>query len=216
MPARREFFAREVTDVAPELLGCVLQHSDGAGTVGIRITEVEAYAGERDPGAHSYRGRTERNKTMFGEPGHVYCYFTYGLHHAVNLVAGTAGQPYGCLIRAGEVIRGAELARKRREAKPRKNPLLDHELARGPACIAQSFDVDLGNDGDDLFGSGWEVLLPSGELSLPHLTGPRVGVSGPGGDGTAFPWRFWLPEEPSVSAYKPASRPGRVRSGAAR
>jgi len=202
-PASRSFFARDVLEVAPELLGCVLQRTDGEGTVAIRITEVEAYAGERDPGAHAYRGKTNRNKTMFGAPGHIYCYFTYGMHHALNLVAGQAGEPYGCLIRAGDVITGSELARARREMKPRKVPLPDRGLARGPGCVAQSFGANLTNDGDDLFGRQWRFFAPDDGAVLPHASGPRVGVSGPGGDATSFPWRYWLTGAPSVSTYKP-------------
>lgn len=98
----------------------------------IRITEVEAYAGERDPGAHTYRGKTNRNKTMFGPAGHLYCYFTYGMHHALNLVAGQPGQPYGCLIRAGDVVGGTDIGP-------------DHALASaGPAAMQRNFPGDTG------------------------------------------------------------------------
>jgi DNA-3-methyladenine glycosylase len=210
-PATRDFFARDSLEVGPELLGCVLQRADAHGTVAIRLTEVEAYGGERDPGAHAYRGRTARTASMFGEPGHLYCYFTYGMHHAINLVTGRAGQPYGCLIRAGEVVAGADLARARRLAKPRSSPLRDWELARGPACVAQSLAATRDNDGDDLFGGLWSVWVPEHPAVVPHLTGPRVGLSGPSGDGDAFPWRYWLPGEPSVSTYKKA-RPSSASS----
>jgi DNA-3-methyladenine glycosylase len=199
----RDFFVRDVLKVAPEVLGCVLQRTNSEGTVSIRITEVEAYAGERDPGAHSYRGMTKRNATMFGPPGHLYCYFTYGMHHALNLVTGKPGQPYGCLIRAGEVIEGADIARTRREAKLRKTVVRERDLARGPGCVAQSFAATLANDGDDLFSSEWCFLIPDDHTVLPHMTGPRVGVSGPGGDGVMYPWRFWLAGSSSVSIYKP-------------
>jgi DNA-3-methyladenine glycosylase len=199
----RSFFARDVLEVAPALLGCVLQRTDAEVTVSIRITEVEAYAGERDPSAHSFRGMTNRNKTLFGPPGHIYCYFTYGLHHAINLVVGQLGQPYGCLIRAGDVIVGADVVRMRRERKPRKALLPDPGLARGPGCVAQSFDVNLNNDGDDLFGGQWRFLVPDNGAVMAHVVGPRVGVSGPGGDASAFPWRYWIANSLSVSAYKP-------------
>ena len=202
-PASRSFFARDVLDVAPEILGCMLQRTDADGVVTIRITEVEAYAGELDPGAHTYRGKTNRNKTMFGPAGHLYCYFTYGMHHALNLVTGQPGQSSGCLVRAGDVIVGTDIARGRRESKPRKVPLPDVSLARGPGCVAQSFGVTLENDGDDLFGGQWTFLIPDNGVVLPHRIGPRVGVSGPGGDGIDFPWRYWLPEASSVSTYKP-------------
>jgi len=202
-PSSRGFFARDALDVAPALLGCVLQRTDPEGTISLRITEVEAYAGERDPGAHSYRGKTNRNKSMFGPPGHLYCYFTYGMHHALNLVTGQPGQPYGCLIRAGDVIAGTELARARREVKPRKVALTDSALARGPGCVARCFGVTLTNDGDDLFGGRWQFFAPEDGSVMPHARGPRVGVSGPGGDATNFPWRYWLTEAASVSTYKP-------------
>ncbi|TFD26019.1 DNA-3-methyladenine glycosylase [Cryobacterium lyxosi] len=210
--ADRGFFSREVLLVAPEILGCILQHTDDDGTVAIRITEVEAYAGERDPGAHSYRGETNRNRTMFGPAGHLYCYFTYGMHHALNVVAGQPGQPYGCLIRAGDVIEGSDIARIRRESKPRKVPLLDKSLARGPGCVAQSFGATLVNDGDDLFGGQWKFFIPDDGVILTHQTGPRVGVSGPGGDATNFPWRYWLADASSVSTYKPAKYRGSTGS----
>ena len=206
-PATRDFFARDSLVVGPELLGAVLARTDADGTVAIRLTEVEAYGGERDPGAHAFRGRTARTASMFGEAGHVYCYFTYGMHHAVNLVTGLVGQPYGCLVRAGEVVLGADLARARREAKPRVSPLPDWQLARGPACVAQCLAATREVDGADLFGGQWSVWLPEQHLVLPHSTGPRVGLSGPSGDGDAFPWRYWLPGEPSVSAYKAAAKP---------
>jgi DNA-3-methyladenine glycosylase len=207
VPATRDFFARDSLVVGPELLGTVLARTDSDGTVAVRLTEVEAYGGERDPGAHAFRGRTARTArtaSMFGEAGHLYCYFTYGMHHAINLVTGTVGQPYGCLVRAGEVVLGADLARMRREAKPRRSILLEEHLARGPACVAQCFAATRTVDGDDLFGGQWSVWLPENHSAPPHRTGPRVGLSGPSGDGVAFPWRFWLPGEPTVSAYKPA------------
>ena len=188
----RSFFARDVLEVAPALLGCVLQRTDAEATNFLRITEVEAYAGERDPGAHSFRGMANRNKTLFGPPGHLYCYFTYGLHHVIDIVVRQLGQPYGCLIRAGDVIEGAGVARERREQKPRKVPLPEHGLARGPGCVAQSFGVNLTNDGDDLFAGQWRFFGPRDGVVLSHVVGPRVGVSGPGGESAAFSWRYWL------------------------
>jgi DNA-3-methyladenine glycosylase len=205
VPATREFFARDSLVVGPQLLGTVLARTDADGTVALRLTEVEAYGGERDPGAHAFRGETARTASMFGEAGHVYCYFTYGMHHAINLVTGQVGQPYGCLVRAGEVVLGADLARVRREAKPRRSPLPDEQLARGPACVAQCFAATRVDDGDDLFGGQWGLWLPENHSVLPHRSGPRVGLSGPSGDGGAFPWRYWLPGEPTVSVYKPAA-----------
>ena len=202
--ASRDWFRRPVLELAPLLLGCALARTSGDGTVAVRITEVEAYAGTVDPGSHAFRGRTARNTTMFGEPGHLYCYFSYGMHHNLNVVCDEAGVPTGCLLRAGEVIEGAALARSRRAARPRSTPLPEHHLARGPGNLGQALGSSRETDGADLMGEEWSWWLPDdppGEWS----TGPRVGVSGPGGDGERHPWRFWLPGEPSVSAYRPGT-----------
>ncbi|MDQ2699078.1 MAG: DNA-3-methyladenine glycosylase [Actinomycetota bacterium] len=199
-PTTRDFFARDVFAVAPTLLGCVLSRMDAAGTVSLRITEVEAYAGETDPGAHTYRGRTARNATMFGPPGHVYAYFNYGLHHAVNLVTSAEGSPRGCLVRAGEVVAGEELARERRSHTPRKQPVKHRDLARGPGRVAQALGATLADDGADLWGGQWSFLVPLEPAAFTVATGPRVGVSGEAG---AFPWRYWIAGDPTVSAYRP-------------
>jgi DNA-3-methyladenine glycosylase len=196
-PVSRAFFEHDVFQVAPTLLGGLLRRSDGEGTVAIRVTEVEAYAGERDPGAHAFRGPTKRNATMFGPAGHVYCYFSYGLHHAVNLVTTGTGRPYGCLVRAGEVVEGLELARRRRLAG-RSSALADRDLARGPGRVAQALGATLADDGADLFGGPWAFLAPVTPAAV--ATGPRVGVSGEAGQ---FPWRYWIPGDPTVSAYRP-------------
>ena len=100
--------------VAPDLLGRVVVHDTPEGTVAVRLTEVEAYAGPRDPGSHAFRGRTPRNGVMFGPGGHVYVYFSYGMHWCMNLVCGAEGDPSAVLLRAGEVVTGLELAQRRR------------------------------------------------------------------------------------------------------
>ncbi len=110
----REFFDRPATEVAPDLLGCVLWHDSPAGLVAVRLVEVEAYMGADDPASHAYRGQTARNGVMFGPPGHIYVYFTYGMHFCVNLVCQPPGQPEAVLLRAGEVVAGVELAAERR------------------------------------------------------------------------------------------------------
>jgi len=112
----RGFFAESSLEVAPRLLGCVLEHETGEGLVAVMLTEVEAYDGAADPASHAYRGRTGRNAVMFGEPGHAYVYFTYGMHFCVNLVCRPEGTASAVLLRAGRVIDGIPLATARRAA----------------------------------------------------------------------------------------------------
>lgn len=186
----RSLLARPSIEVAPLLLGATLA---GRG-VSIRLTEVEAYMGEEDPGSHGYRGRTNRNAVMFGPAGRLYCYFTYGMHTCSNIVTGAEGTSSGVLLRAGEVIDGVELARSRRHTS--KN---DWDLARGPARLTVALGIELSDGGNDLQSGDIRLELPAATAN--YETGPRTGVSGPGGS-DAFPWRFWIPGEPSVSPYR--------------
>jgi DNA-3-methyladenine glycosylase len=193
----RAFFDRPVLEVAPDLLGRVLTHVAATGTVAVRITEVEAYAGAEDPASHCFRGRTARNAVMFGPPGHAYVYFTYGMHWCVNLVCGPPGLASAVLLRAGEVVAGVETARRRRP--PART---DRDLARGPACLTQALALDRSHDGADVCGPGpLRATAGTGRGDATVLTGPRVGVR----TGATRPWRFWLAGEPSVSAYRPAA-----------
>jgi len=105
----RRFYARPADVVAPELLGCVVESVTPEGLVAVRLTEVEAYAGQDDPASHAWRGPTPRTAVMFGEPGHVYVYFTYGMHWCANLVCATDGVAAAALLRAGEDIGGPSL-----------------------------------------------------------------------------------------------------------
>lgn len=196
----REFLARPGLDVAPGLLGCVLRHTTPEGTVAVRLTEVEAYQGSDDPGSHAYRGRTARNAVMFGPAGHLYVYFTYGMHFCANVVCDADGTATAVLLRGGEVIEGAALAASRRASA--KAP---REYARGPARLTSALGLGRPDNGADLCSSGSPTqLLPGAPVPAGSVrTGPRVGVSGPGGDGGAFPWRFWLDGEPTVSPYRP-------------
>ena len=213
-PVQRAELDAPVLEVAPWLLGCVLTH-DG---VAVRLTEVEAYAGTDDPGSHAYRGRTTRTAVMFGPPGHLYVYLSHGLHTCANIVTGPAGTASAVLLRAGEVVDGAALARTRRE-RARSGPVRDHELARGPGNLGRALGLDREHDGIDVCRRTSPVVLhapstragggergPARRVPTQGLrTGPRVGVSGEGGSGERYPWRFWLPDEPTVSAYRAAA-----------
>jgi DNA-3-methyladenine glycosylase len=184
--------ARGGVAAAGRLLGCTL--TDGLVTV--RLTEVEAYAGDRDPGSHAFRGRTPRTEVMFGPAGHAYVYFTYGMHWCVNVVCGPAGQAAAVLLRAGEVVEGGAVAALRR---PRSSP---RDLARGPARLTKALGITGDHNGTWLLGDGplrlvEGVRVPPGRI----VSGPRVGVAGAG---ASQPWRFWIDGEPTVSTYRPA------------
>ena len=201
MPITRDFFARPAVEVAPELLGCVLEHQTAAGLVAVELTEVEAYAGQTDPASHAYRGKTRRNAVMFGPPGHAYVYFTYGMHFCVNLVCLGNGSATAVLLRAGAVIAGEELARARRTRGTAPVPFRD--LARGPARLCQALDIDRSLDGADACvpSSPLRVRWPEAGPRPPRgkvASGPRVGVSA----AAEVPWRFWIDGEPTVSAYR--------------
>ena len=203
-PDVAEVLARDSLQAAPALLGAIVTTTSPEGTVSVRLTEVEAYRGEADPGSHAFRGRTARNASMFEAGGIIYVYFTYGMHHCVNVVTGPEGLSRAVLMRGGEVVAGVELARRRRPAA--RN---DRDLARGPARLCAAQGLDRSDDGTALGGPGSRVSLALPEPGLnPEAarirTGPRTGVAGPGGDGEAYPWRFWLEDEPTVSPYKPA------------
>ncbi len=191
-------------EAAPALLGAVISVSGSEGRVAIRLTEVEAYRGEKDPGSHAFRGRTARNASMFEAGGCIYVYFTYGMHHCLNIVTGPEGVSRAVLLRGGEVVEGIEQARARRPAAR-----ADRDLARGPARLCAALGLDRSDDGALLGGPGSRISLTLPEpVRAPDTgrirRGPRTGVAGPGGDAEAFPWRFWLDGEPTVSPYRPA------------
>ena len=145
----REFFDRPALDVAPALLGCVLETDTAAGLVAVRITEVEAYSGQTDPASHAYRRKSGRNQVMFGPPGYAYVYQIYGLHFCVNLVCQPAGTAEAVLLRAGQVVEGAEVAWTRRSSAR-----TELQLARGPALLCQVLAIDRRFDGTDVCTRG--------------------------------------------------------------
>lgn len=190
----------------PDVTARALLGASLAGNgVTLRLTEVEAYAGDgTDPASHAHRGRTTRNAVMFGPAGFAYVYFVFGMHWCVNVVCGQTGEASAVLLRAAEVVDGVELARQRRG-----RPGPDRDLARGPARLAQALAVDGRATGSSLVdGSGPMRLRPPVAPVDPARirSGPRVGVAG----GHDIPWRFWLDGEPSVSLYRrhvPRRRP---------
>jgi len=223
----REFFDRPSTEVAPDLLGCVLWHDSPEGLVAVRLVEVEAYQGANDPASHAYRGQTARNAVMFGPPGHIYVYFTYGMHFCANLVCQPAGRAEAVLLRAGEVVAGSDLAAQRRAGE---NGLTDLaatgngsdpapgqpsngrtwravDLARGPARLCQALGIDRQLDGADVCGPGSPLGIgpawPADSAAAGQAvisTGPRVGIR----LAADRPWRYWLAGDGHVSVYRPS------------
>lgn len=202
----RAFFDRPSHQVAPDLLGRVIVHE----SVTVRLTEVEAYGlpGE-DPASHTYRGRTPRNSVMFGQPGHVYVYFTYGMHFCANLVCMPEGIGSAVLLRAGEVLAGSDLARSRRRAsgtatangqdeRPERT-IPERDLARGPARLAVALGLVREHNGLDCCSPGGIQVFEGDPVDPARIrTGPRTGVA----TGAVTPWRFWIDGDPTVSPYR--------------
>ena len=191
LPAPADLLAGTALAVAPLLLGHVLR----VGEVGVRLVEVEAYEGGLDPASHAWRGTTARNRTMFGPPGHLYVYGIHG-HACANLVCGVEEVASAVLLRAGEVVEGVDVARERRPG------VRDAWLARGPGNLCRALGITRSDDGAGLAGP--RMVLVPGRPPDAVASGPRVNVS----RAHEWPWRFWDPASPSVSAFKahPASR----------
>ena len=187
--------------MAPTLLGCRVVTDRPAGRVALRLTEVEAYAGDgTDPAAHSHRGPTPRAAIMFGPPGRLYVYFSYGVHWCANVVVGAEGQGSAVLLRAGDVVVGEELAASRRPSA--RTP---RDLARGPARLTQALAIGPDDKDADLLDPSSSVRLHRGEPPADVSAGPRVGIS----VATELPWRYWDSGAASVSTFRPGGKPRR-------
>ncbi len=193
----RAFYARDVVTLARDLLGRVLVRQSESGRLSGIIVETEAYGGAEDAASHGFRGATNRNRSMFGPPGHAYVYRIYGIHHCLNLVGASDGTASAVLIRALRPLEGRDMmSRRRRRPAP--------ELTNGPGKVAQALGIDLSLDGADLCG-GAPLWVEDG-CPLPDdlvLSGPRVGL---GADEPARrrPWRFAVQGEAYVSRPRPA------------
>ena len=204
----RAFYARDPREVAPDLLGKVVVRRagpDGPERSG-RIVEVEAYCGGIDPGSHAYRGETSRNRTMFGRPGRLYVYFTYGMHWCANAVCGDEGEGVAVLLRALAPLDGLDAMRA---ARPRARR--DRDLCSGPAKLCQALGIARPDDGADLVtGDRGLVVLDDGSPppSDPVQT-TRVGLSA----GAEHPWRWLVAADPNVSVPAGAVRAARASRG---
>jgi DNA-3-methyladenine glycosylase len=182
--------------VAKDLIGCLFVHEDPKGRIGVRLVETEAYRGRIDPGSHGYRGVTPRTEVMYGPPGYLYVYFTYGMHWCANVVCGRDGECEAVLLRAGEPVVGEELMFRNR-------PGITNErlLASGPARLAQALGIDKRHNGASLLRGG-EFFCAEDDETLTCRAGPisqtpRIGLAM--GRGDDIPWRFVVPGHPHVS-----------------
>jgi len=197
----RRFYARPTLEVAEALLGRTLVHETDAGSVGGRIVEVEAYLGPDDPASHATAGHTRRNASMWGEPGHAYVYFTYGMHYCLNVVTERAGFPAAVLIRALEPTLGVELLRRRRPHLP------DRLLLSGPGRVCAALGLTRAHDGIDLVrGPLW--IGRSRRLAGKVSRSTRVGIR----RGLEWPWRLFEAGNPSLSAWRQAAPPKPTRA----
>ena len=200
LPGRRPsraFFERDPLVVAPELLGKLLVHTPAEGApTAVRIVEVEAYRGSNDPASHAFRGPTQRNRTMFGPPGLLYVYFTYGMHWCANVVCDLPGDAGAVLLRAGEPVLGIECMQARRPAAKRLR-----DLASGPARLCQALGIDGALDGSDLRAG--PVWLRDDGVAPPvkPIVTPRIGIT----RAVDERWRWVVPDSLHASRPAPAS-----------
>jgi DNA-3-methyladenine glycosylase len=193
-PLGRDFFERDALEVAPELLGKVLV----VGECSARIVEVEAYRSD-EPASHTFRGRTPRNAVMFGEAGHLYVYFTYGMHHCTNVVTGWPDDGQGVLLRAVVPLGGLEVMRSRRPAgTPTKH------VSDGPGKLSQALGLTLADSGTDACDGGSIWFGDDGTAPpVEPLATPRIGIT----KAVDLPWRFLVP--PAISPEGRTGRPAR-------
>ena len=192
----RSFYARDALAVARDLIGCVFFRHDAKGRVALRVVETEAYRGALDPGSHGYRGPTPRTRTMYGPPGRLYVYFSYGMHWCANVVCAAPGVCEAVLLRAGEPLLGLDAMRRRRLGISD-----DRLLAAGPGRLAQALGIGREDDGATLlrggrFGCLRDPVTESLEERQIAQT-PRVGLAP--GRGEELPWRFVVAGHPYAS-----------------
>jgi DNA-3-methyladenine glycosylase len=192
----KEFYDRSVHEVARELIGCVVRHGETAG----RIVETESYHME-EPACHAFAGLTERTRTLYGEPGRAYVYFSYGIHSLLNAVAEGEGVGAAVLIRALEPVDGIELMRRRRGVDRLE------DLCSGPGKLTQALAIGLSHNGSSLVDGPIEVLTREPAAREPRVVaGERVGIT----KAAELPWRFCDADSQHVSRPWPAAMRARA------
>jgi DNA-3-methyladenine glycosylase len=188
VPVPIDLLAGDPVEVAPKLLNTLLVHGDRIA----RIVEVEAYRGMEDPASHAFRGPTKRNAVMFGPPGRLYVYFTYGMHWCANVVCGPEGVAGAVLLRAAAPVAGLDAMWSARRAAR-----TERDLCSGPAKLCQAMGLNRDHDGANLLSADRGVSLVTDAMSPP--VGPGVGVRVGIRRAAEHPWRWWVPDDPNVS-----------------
>ncbi len=196
IPLPRSFYNQDFHELATSLLGCLFTRDFGNGKrVSGRIVEVEAYAQQDDPASHSFNGKTSRNEVMFGPPGYLYVYFTYGMHFCCNVVAGKIGQGDAILIRALEPVEGLEhmLVHRFGTTNPDRKKILN--LTNGPAKLCQAFHIGRPENGSDLCEN--DIWIESGDELSVNMIGrsTRIGIK----QGKELPWRYFIKNNTWIS-----------------
>jgi DNA-3-methyladenine glycosylase len=189
----RSFYARDSRELAPLLLNKLLVvRTDDGVRLAARLVEVEAYCGSDDAGSHAYRGMTPRTEVMFGPPGRLYVYFTYGMHWCANVVATKDGDAAAVLLRAAAPVDGIEVMRERR-VKARR----DRDLLAGPARLCQAFGLTGAHNGADLVRG--PVRIFDDGVAPPAAPGVSTRIGLALGRGDEHPWRYYVPGDPNLS-----------------
>ena len=189
----RSLYARDSRELAPLLLNKLLvTRTDDGVRLAARLVEVEAYCGSEDPGSHAYRGMTPRTEVMFGPPGHLYVYFTYGMHWCANVVATKDGDAAAVLLRAAAPVDGIDVMRERR-VKARR----DRDLLAGPARLCQAFGITKVDNGNDLVRGRLRIVDDG--VAPPAAPGVSTRIGLAVGRGDDHPWRFFVPGDPNLS-----------------
>ncbi len=192
----KSFYSRDALSVAKDLIGCLFVRETKRGRAGVRLVEVEAYRGRIDPGSHGHRGPTERTRVMYGPPGYLYVYFSYGMHWCANIVCASEGVCEAVLLRAGEPLLGLDAIRRNRPGI--KN---DRLLAAGPARLAKALGIDRRHNGASLLRGGefWCAEDPDTDKLRASEVSQTVRIGLGAGKGAEIPWRFVVPNNPYTS-----------------
>jgi len=192
---KKNFYQRELLDVARNLLGKVFVKIDSNKILAGEIVEVEAYHGDFDKAAHSYGGITKRTEIMFEEGGYLYVYFTYGAHHCCNVVTGMKGEGTAVLIRAIEPVSGIDMMIRNRFGRKLKKEKEIFNLTSGPGKICQAFRINRSHSGIDLTGEKIFILENTRIPNMEIGTSKRIGIT----RSTELPWRFYIKDNPYLS-----------------